>query len=109
MTTISYNDIAKICKEFVNDPDTIIGMECNWTDYLIWRIKWQPRSAYNKNSIMAALNVSSFEYAFPIHVHNEKYGGEITVYIAVYDDCMEISTKEHLLNNKNEYRHDVHI
>ena len=99
MTTISYDDIAKICNDFVNDRDTTIGMECDWHDFLILQV----RHGYTKGQIMSALNVSTTEFAIPLDVRHERYG-DMTVYIAVYEDCMEISTKEHLLNDENEYR-----
>ena len=103
MATISYDDIAKICKDFVNDPDTTIGMECDWMEYLILQVK----HGYTKAQIMAALNASTADFAIPLDVRHERYG-DMTVYIAVYEDCMEISTRDWLLNDENEYRNVMH-
>lgn len=103
MATISYDDIAKICKDFVNDPDTTIGMECDWAEYLILQV----RHDYTKEQIMAALNASVNDPAISIDVVHERYG-DTTVYIEVYEDCIEISTNYRLLNDENEYRNVMH-
>ncbi len=104
MTSIAYADIEKLCTTFVNDTDTTIGMECDWHDFLIWQVKHD----FNKADIMSALNINTSEYAVPIEVLHNKYG-KMNVYIALYDNSFEISTKEWLLNDENEYRHVVNF
>lgn len=92
LSTLSFEDIKNICTEFVNDTDTTIGMECNWTEWLIKDITFENK----KEEIMQALNVSTTDYIVPLNVCHYRYG-EMPVYIAIYDDGIIISTKERLL------------
>lgn len=81
--TVAYNEIQKLCTEFVNDPDTTVGMECNWHDYLIKEVTFADNFG-QENTIQA------------VPVTHEKYG-DMDVYITFRDQNMIISTKDWLL------------
>jgi hypothetical protein len=91
--TISYNHIQKICTDFANDSDTIIGMQCNWHDYLVSDVSLD----FNHEQIMHALRVDTDKDVVCVPVEHEHYG-EMDVYIRIYDKKIKISTKSWLLN-----------
>lgn len=77
-------EIHNICSEFINDPDTIIGMECNWHDLLIKEVPFQYNT--DKENIIEE-----------IPVINNKYGNMI-IYITYRNQKLIITTKKWLLN-----------
>lgn len=90
MTHLMLDSIKKICCEFVNDSDTVIGMECDWHDYLVKEVPID----LGKEQIMQALQLDTAELV--VTVTQLQYG-EIDVYIAIRDGCITISTKKWLL------------
>jgi hypothetical protein len=84
------NSIKKICYEFVNDYDTVIGMQCDWHDYLVKEVHFD----MDKEKIMQALQLDTAELV--VTVEQLQYE-EIDVYIAIRDRCVTISTKKWLL------------
>jgi hypothetical protein len=95
MATICYDDIKKICTDFVNDPDTSIGMECDWRDYLEREVPLD----FTTTEIMKAMNVSynddntydNIIYCY-MDVQHEKFG-ETIVCIGIQDNKIIISTR----------------
>lgn len=92
MTALTLSNIKDICTDFVNDPDTTIGMECNWLDYLVKEV---PHNFTSEQS-MDALGLINTQNPLIITVNHEKYE-ETDVYVALYDKRIVISTKEYLL------------
>jgi hypothetical protein len=90
--TISYDNIQKICTDFVNDSDTTIGMECDWHDYLVQEVSLD----FDNEQIMHALRVDTCKNVVCMPVEHEHYG-EMDVYIRMYDKKIIISTKDWLL------------
>jgi hypothetical protein len=82
------NDLQKVGTEFVNDPDTTIGMENQWLDYLLKDLSLD----YNPEELNQAFNTP----IITIPVVHEQYG-EIDVYIGIRDDSITMSTKKWLL------------
>ena len=91
---LAYDIIKKKCIEWINDPDTTIGMECNWVEYLIEKISINDLGLC-KEHIYNALNVSSNEIA-KMYINHEIHGIQI-IYIIINDDDIIISTKYSLL------------
>ena len=94
-TPLTYEDIEKMCTEFINDTDTIIGQENYWTDLMITTIDLD----YSKEEIMLALNVTTSEIPVEIPVKWTYRGEEddMTIYVAIYDHKIDISTHARLL------------
>lgn len=88
---LSYDTIKTICTDFVNDSDTVIGMQCDWHDYLIKDVQMD----YDKEQIMQALKVESTKCAVPVTVTQDQY--DMQVYVAINDRSITISTKKWLL------------
>lgn len=84
------DSIKKICYEFVNDSDTVIGMQCDWHDYLVKEVPFD----LDKEQIMQALQLNTAELV--VNVEQLQYG-EMNVYVAIRDGCITISTKKWLL------------
>jgi hypothetical protein len=89
--TLSYDTIKTICTDFVNDSDTVIGMQCDWHDYLIKDVQMD----YGKEQLMQALKVESTKCAVPVTVTQDQY--DMQVYVAINDRSITISTKKWLL------------
>jgi len=90
-----YDVIKKKCTEWVNDPDTTIGMECFWTEYLVEEIPLE----FTKEQLANALLNTDISLEFPeIYVEHDKYG-EQDVYIAIFDKRIIISTRCWLLRD----------
>lgn len=87
-TMLTSKLIRKLCYDFVNDPDTTIAMECNWEDWLVRDISME----YSANEIMQAFNVTNNQYPVLVQVQHKKYG-DTTVYVAIYDNLIRISTR----------------
>jgi hypothetical protein len=90
--TISYEHVQKICTDFVNDSDTIIGMQCDWHDYLVQEVLLD----FNSEEFMHALRVDTDKNVVCMPVEHENYG-EMNVYIRIYDKKIRMSTKHWLL------------
>ena len=91
--TLSRDDIHELCTEFVNDPDTTVGMECNWLDYLVQKI---PLPDFSAEQIMQALDLSSDDTIVCKTVEHQNYGGT-HVYLTIHDGYIMVSTKLWLL------------
>jgi hypothetical protein len=99
MSSLTIDQIKNICTDFVNDPDTTIGMECFWPDYLVKEVSLD----FTPEQVIQTLNVTTTEYAIPVHVHHNRYG-DMVVYVAISQNGgIKISTKEWLLD-ENKYR-----
>jgi len=99
---LTYDDIKNMCVEFINDGDIIIALENRWSDWMIKTIDLD----YSKEEIMEALNVTTTKYAVRIPV-KWTYGGvedDWTMYVAVYDHSIQISTHEQLLCGIDDWR-----
>lgn len=92
MTALTLANIKKICTDFVNDPDTTIGMECGWEDYLMQ----EQALIFSKEQILKAFNVTNTENIVAMEVCHKQYGN-MDVYIAIYDNVIVMSTKAYLL------------
>jgi hypothetical protein len=82
------NKLQKTGTEFVNDPDTIIGMQNQWLDYLRKDLSLD----YNPEELKQAFNTT----IITIPVVQEQYG-EMDVYIGIRDGSITMSTKKWLL------------
>ncbi len=90
-----YDVIKMKCTEWINDPDTTIGMECFWTDYLVEEIPLE----FTKEQLANALVNTETSLGFSeIHVEHDRYG-EHNVYIAIFDKRIIISTRDWLLRD----------
>jgi hypothetical protein len=103
--TLTMDDLINICTDFVNDSETIIGMENLWTEYLV-------REFYvdlDKQSIKNVLNVPDDEDIIQqtVKLYQAPYGNrqwycdygdlDIDIYIAINNYGIVISTKRWLL------------
>lgn len=89
---LTYDTIKTICTDFVNDSDTVIGMQCDWHDYLVKEVQMD----YEKDQMMKALKVESTRCAVPVTVTQDQYG-DMDVYVAINDGGITVSTKKWLL------------
>ena len=89
---LCYDDVQKICTDFVNDPDITIAMECDWTDWLVQEVPLE----YSAEQIMHALNVTTKDEIVTVPVIHQRYGNQV-VYVVICDKCIIISTRESLL------------
>lgn len=92
--TITFAEIKALCTNWINDPDISIGMECMWEDFLVEKINIEA----NSEEIMKALNVSNKNEIVSIEVEHNKWGTQ-DIYISIYDNMIEISTKKWLLTS----------
>lgn len=103
--TVSMEELINICTDFVNNSETIIGMENLWTEYLV-------REFYvdlDKQSIKNILNVPDDQDVIQLTVKlfQEPYGDrqwycdygdlDIDIYIALNNYGIVISTRKWLL------------
>ena len=95
MSKITYADIQKMCEEFLNDKNTISALENNWINNMTTQKELQ----CSQYDIMRALNISIPEEIVEIPViwtyKGEKQ--ERTMYVATYNNVIEISMHERLL------------
>jgi hypothetical protein len=92
---LTFEEIQKLCNNFMNESDTIIGMENNWTDMMIDKMDLDA----SKEDIMQALKVSTCERVISVPV-KFVYDGEeedTNVYVAIHDGYIMVSTQERLL------------
>ena len=82
--TVVSDQIQNICYEFINDPDTIIGIECNWPEYLIKKVSFEYNT--DKENIVEKISVI-----------NHKYANDNNVYITFRNKMLIISTKKRYL------------
>jgi len=91
-----YEIIKAKCSEWINDPDTTIGMECNWLDLLVAELPLD----FTKEQIALALNaIQTEDDDIPcrnIKVKHEQYGLQ-DLSIAIFEKRIIISTKRWLL------------
>lgn len=92
---LTYENIQKICTEFINDSDTVIGMENDWHDMMVQDVALD----YSAEDIMKALKVDISEHVVKVPVIFKYRGAEeeCDVYVNIYDRKIAISTKERLL------------
>lgn len=103
--TVTMDELKNKCTDFVNESETIIGMENLWTDYLV-------REFYvdlDKQSIKNVLNVPDEQDVIQLTVKlfQEPYGDrhwycaygdlDIDIYIALNNYGIVISTRKWLL------------
>lgn len=89
---LTFEEIQKLCNDFINDSDTIVGMENDWTDMLVDKIKLDA----SREEIMQALKVTTCDNAVAVPVKLVYYGKEedMDVYVAIYDRYIMVSTRE---------------
>jgi hypothetical protein len=99
---LTYEDIEKMCTEFINDPDTIIALENYWSDWMITTINLD----YSREEIMRALNVTTSEIPveIPVKWTYRRVEDEWTMYVAIYDHKIDISTHKQLLYGIDDMR-----
>lgn len=88
---LTFEDIQKLCNNFINDYDTILGMENDWADMLVDKIELDA----SEQEIMQALKVDSNNYIVPVPVKFVYYDKEENrdVYVAIYDRYIMVSTR----------------
>jgi hypothetical protein len=87
--------INQICTTWINDSDTTIGMECDWTDWLIQEIPLNPSSSKYIEEALAITDENEFT---KIYVEHKQYGKQ-DIYITVIDNSLIFSTKYKILYN----------
>lgn len=102
---INMDVLMQVCTDFVNDSDTIIGMENLWTEYLV-------KEYYvdiDKDAIKNALNVPNDQNIIELSVKlfEGPYGDrqwfcpygdfDVDIYVAIHDYGIVISTRKWLL------------
>jgi hypothetical protein len=92
LNSITIDDVIQICTEFANNSDTIIGMENDWTEYLV------------KNDIYVNMNQEDIKErlmtnddVMSVNVRLFNYNTDIDIYIAIEDYALTIATKKRLL------------
>jgi urate oxidase len=90
LSSIDQQILVQICTEFVNDSDTIIGMQCDWHDYLTQEISVALGEQEIKELLHTKDNIISVE------VEHNQYGN-MEVYAGIADNRIVVSTKKWLL------------
>ena len=91
MQTINSEQLQQLCTEFINDDDTIMGMQNNWYDMLVREIPVE----LNKNDIMQALQTTEDKYI--VHVFNKYMNDSFDIFVAISNNNVSIATKSWLL------------
>jgi len=101
MQTLKQSDLEnfdKICLDYINDMDTIIGMENDWHDYLFvyYHVAVPDESKVIetiKQSLMPCIR-KSYVNAFEIEMFQTYYNCNATLYVVIDGDQVIISTKD---------------
>jgi hypothetical protein len=91
MQNIDCEKLQQICTEFINDENTMIGMQNNWHDM---QVKEIPVSL-DKQRIMQALETTEDKYH--VSVFDEYINDSVDVYVAISNENISIATKDWLL------------
>jgi hypothetical protein len=107
---INMDVLTKVCTDFVNESDTIIGMESYWTEYLVKEYyvdldKDAIKNALNvpnvpnvPNQDIIMLTVKLFQAPYGDRQWFCSYGDlDVDVYVAIHDYSIVISTREWLV------------
>ena len=102
---INMDALMQVCTDFVNDGDTIIGMENLWTEYLVKEYSVD----IDKDAIKNVLNVPNDQNIIELTVKlfEGPYGDrewvcaygdfDVDIYVAIHDYGIVISTRKWLL------------
>lgn len=90
---LTYDVMYDISTTWINDTDTTIAMECDWTDWLVQEIPVNPSSS---KYIEEALGITVENEFTKIHVKHEQYGKQ-NIFITVMNNCLIVSTKYEIL------------
>jgi hypothetical protein len=93
MSSLTIDKIKNICTKFINDPDTTIGIENQWFEYLVKEHVLN----YKKEEIMRILNIDRNDIPTQITVNHSQYGNT-NIYITVCENGIIISTKKWLID-----------
>lgn len=97
ITGILLYDIIKTkCTEWINDSDTTIAMECDWTDWLVENIPLP----FTKEELLSALDGTQSDGIVKIDVKHKQYGNQ-SVYVSIFHKYILVSTRKRLLYASN--------